>query len=252
MLPGLGTRERQHPAGRPTGYVTRVRQASTPSRSLQPTSLASCSRLQVAVRRRLVGGGAHARVRGLPVRPAAEPGPLASGAQPGAAALLLHACTLIRGQVGGGPSACGASNKVPLMHCPEQPPIPPGQAMRSDSGTGGMHFPCINARACPPCASAGAGCRAAWCLLAGPASGWVLLVGGGAAGLLYLHLSRGVGPHASGTYSLGGEGSWGAGQRAGGSGAHSGGAPVVHLRHTVPAGAPEAVTRVLQVCLGSP
>lgn len=88
--------------------------------------------------------------------------------------------------------------------------------------------------------------RAAWCVLAGPASGWVLLVGGGAAGLLYLHLSRGVGPHASGTYSLGGEGSWGAGQRAGGSGADSGGAPVVHLRHTVPAGAPEAVTRVLQ------
>ena len=90
-------------------------------------------------------------------------------------------------------------------------------------------------------------CRAAWCLLVGPASGWAVLTGGAAAALLYLHLSRGIGPEASGAYNFGGS-SGGAGQHSSGGSGGNRGAPVVHLRNTVPAGATEAVARVLKVC----
>lgn len=88
-------------------------------------------------------------------------------------------------------------------------------------------------------------CRAAWCLLVGPASGWAVLTGGAAAALLYLHLSRGIGPEASGAYNFGGS-SGGAGQHSSGGSGGNRGAPVVHLRNTVPAGATEAVARVLK------
>lgn len=84
--------------------------------------------------------------------------------------------------------------------------------------------------------------RAVWCLLIGPFSGWAFATGAAAAALLALHFSRDPSPDPNASY-----GGAGARQRSGASGSGAGaGAPVAHLSNTVPAGAPEAVARILQ------
>ncbi|PSC75844.1 dnaJ-like protein dnj-5 isoform X3 [Micractinium conductrix] len=87
--------------------------------------------------------------------------------------------------------------------------------------------------------------KAAWSLLMGPFSMWALLVGCCAGVLLYLHLSSTI-PGPPPAWRPGYAGRQRGTAAGDGDGSGGGAAPTRHLHNTVPAGAPDAVARILQ------